>query len=210
MDYPQYDPQLDSPPLADAELDALDDLLRALPHDNTMNVEALDGYLTALLVGPPVLARLRSADWMPAIWGGEGADDGSAAPFASQKQRKRTVQMVLRHLHAIDHQLRDAPAQWQPVFSVAETADGRELVDAEEWCIGFLQASVLDPTGWATLFDAPERAAALLPLVLLGGEDSQLTPADAERLADVAQRDELSRAVMDGVLELAARHQPTG
>ncbi len=198
MDYPQYDPQLDTPPLDDSELDALDSLLQALPGEAVMNIEALDGYLTALLVGPPVLARLRTADWLPAVWGGDGE---GGAPFPSQKQRKRATLLVLRHLHAVQQQLQGPPEAWEPVFSIAE-ADGREWVDAEDWCAGFLQATVLDPEAWGALFDHAQRGPLLLPLALLGGDDAGLAPTDRDRLADPAQRDALSRAVVDGVLAL--------
>jgi uncharacterized protein len=201
VNYPDYDPDHDTPPLSDAELDELDALLQALPAEAAMNVEGMDGYLTALIVGPPLLARLKSADWLPGVWGGDG--DG-AAPFASQKQRKRAAMQVLRHLHAIDRQLRTDADAWQPVFSIAETPE-RDFVDAEDWCAGFLQAVALDLEAWAPLFDDPKLGSALVAIALLGGDDSPLGEADSDRLADPEQRDALSRAVVDAVLQLHAR-----
>jgi uncharacterized protein len=205
VDYPDYNPNIDNPPLSDAELDALDTLLQGLPVDNAMNIEGMDGYLTALLVGPPLLQQLKSADWLPAVWGGDGE---GALPFASQKQRKRTALLVLRHLHGIARQLRMTPNAWEPVFSVAEVDGGdaqRDLVDAEDWCIGFLFAVALAPEAWAPLFDDPVFGPALVPIALLGGDESGLSEADVTRLADPAARDELSRAVVDGVLRLNER-----
>ena len=209
MDYPDYDPKLATPPLSDDELADLDAVLAALPSDNPMNIEALDGYLTGLLLAPHGLQRLRSADWLPTVWGGDGA---GTAPFASGRQRKKAAQWVLRHLHAIDVQLRDAPQHWQPVFSIAEGAggEGDELVDAEDWCIGFLQAVALDAEAWETVFDDAELGPLMVPLALLGGDDSGLSEADAARLADPQQRDELSRAVVDAVLALQARRSAAG
>ena len=198
MDDPQYDPHFDSPALTDDELDALDRLLQGLPGDAVMNVEALDGYLTALLVGPPGLAHLRTADWLPAVWGGD------ASAFPSQKQRKKAVVSVLRHLRDIDRQLQGDSSAWQPVFSIAED-DTQELVDAEDWCAGFLQATVLDSAAWGALFDDAELGPVLLPLALLGADDSGLSAADLQRLDDPLQRDALSRSVVDGVLALLAR-----
>jgi uncharacterized protein len=189
VQYPDYNPGVQSAPLDDAELEALDRQLQALPADNPMNIEALDGYLTALAVGP-WKSFPRSATWMPAIWGGDG--DGPA-PFASEKQRKRTALLVLRHLHAIDRALRDAPGQWEPVVSVAE-ADTTELVDAEDWCAGFLEAVALDADAWAPAFEGP----LLAPIARLGGEGDTLD-------LDDAQRDELSRAAIDAVQALAGR-----
>lgn len=199
MDYPDYNPAIDTQPLSDAELDALDTLLQALPTDNAMNIEGMDGYLTALLVGPQLVSRLKSADWLPAVWGGDG--DGSA-PFASQKQRKRTALLVLRHLHGISRQLRLTPGSWEPVFSVAEVAE-RELADAEDWCVGFLLAVALDTDAWAPIFDDPVLGPALVPLALLGGDENTLGEADAARLADPEARDELSREVAEAVVLLA-------
>lgn len=207
MDIPDYDPRVDTPPLSDAELAALDAQLQDLPVDNPMNIEALDGYLTGLLLGPGGVARWRSAQWMPVVWGvdpdAEGAGE-AAAPFASQKQRKKAIVAVLRHLGALHRQLKQAPQAWEPVFSVAEQGEA-EFVDAEEWCIGFLQAVALAPEDWAPVFDDPELGPALVPLALLGAEDTGLSPAEVQRLADPAERDALSRAVVDGVLLLAER-----
>ncbi len=201
MDYPDYNPAIDTPPLADEEIDALDALLQALPGEAAMNVEGLDGYLTALLLGPHPPSAMKSAAWLPLVWGGDG--EGSA-PFPSQKQRKRATMLVLRHLRAIDRQLQNAAAAWEPIFSIAETADA-ELVDAEDWCIGFLQAVAMDPEAWAPLFDDAEIGPALVPVALLGADESGLGEADLARLADPAQRDALSRAIVDAVLRLQAR-----
>lgn len=200
VDLPRYDPQLATEPLTDAELDALDAALLALPTDNPMNVEALDGYLTALLVGPRSATTLPSSDWMPAVWGG---DDGvPPAPFASQKQRKRVALLVLRHLHTLDEALHKAPAAWEPVFSLADDGQ-RELADAEDWCIGFLQATTLAPDAWGALFDDARLAPLLAPIVLLGGDEADLGAEDLARLADPAGRDSASRAVVGAVLALA-------
>ncbi len=215
MQYPDYQPALDTPPLADDELAALDDLLTRLPAphgDGAMNVENLDGYLTALLLAPVPVAERRGADWLPPIWGGDGvggtvvSDDGAGdAPFASGKQKKRAIVLVLRHLRAIDQALRHHPDRWEPVFSIAEADDGSEWADAEDWCIGFLQASSQDAEGWGALFDDPQLGPLLLPIGLLGGDEASLPATERERLDEPAHRDELSRAVPDAVLALATR-----
>jgi uncharacterized protein len=203
VQYPDYKPSLQSPPLTDDELQALDELLSALPGEQAMNVEMLDGYLTALLLAPTPVAQRRAADWMPVVWGGDGE---GTAPFASGKQKKNTIVLVLRHLHAIDDALHRHPDRWEPVFSVADAA-GTEYADAEDWCTGFLLATAQESEGWGALFDDPVLGPLLLPVALLGGDESQLAPADAERLADPEHRDGLSRAVPDGVLALAERRR---
>jgi len=210
MDGPVYDPALCTEPLADAELQALDDLLQSLPGEAVMNVEALDGYLTALLLTPGGPAGRAASRWLPAVWGGDGSPPAapgmaaSCAPFASQKQRKRVIVWVLRHLQAIDRALSGEPAQWEPIFSVAEDA-GREWVDAEDWCAGFLQGTTLDEVFWGAQFDDPQAGAALRPLVVLGGDPAALTSAEQAALSSLQQRDELSRQAADAVWALARR-----
>jgi uncharacterized protein len=202
VDIPDYDPAVASPPLADAELEALDRLLQTLPAA-AMNVEVLDGYLTALALSPVPVAGRASATWMPAVWGGDGPPAG---PFDSQRQRKKAALLVLRQLHAVDRALREDPDRWEPVFSVATDGDGTELADAEDWCIGFLQGVALDAEAWEPLFDGPETGHLLVPVALLGGDEEAFGPDERARLADAAGRDALSRAVADGIATLA-RHR---
>ena len=206
VDYPRYDPASPVTPLSAAELDALDALLQALPADGVMSLDGVDGFLTALLVGPPaVLGTLATADWLPLVWGGDGEDGpAAAAPFASKRQRKTTVVMLLRHLRHVDEQLARAADDWQPIFSIAEQAD-REWADARDWCTGFLQAVDLQPATWGETWSDP----ALAPLRILGGGLEGVAPAAGDDAAadpdDAAVCDRLSRAVPDAVLHLRAR-----
>jgi uncharacterized protein len=204
VNYPDYNPALDTPPLTEAELDELEQLLAALPGDAVMTVEGLDGYLTGLLLAPTPPAQRKSDQWLPGVWGGDGE---GARPFSSQKQRKRAAFLVLRHLHAVDLQLRGDADAWNPLFSIAETPE-HDVVDAEDWCVGFLQAVALDAEAWSPVFDDARLAAALSPLVLLGGDEASLAPADLAALADPAQRDALSRAVVDAVIAVRDVQRP--
>ena len=220
VDYPRYDPASPITPLTTAELDALDALLQALPSDGAMTLDGLDGYLTALVVGPPaVLATWPTADWLPWVWGGDGeAGPAEAAPsapypFASKRQRKTTVVMVLRHLRHLSQQLGESPATWEPIFSIAEQggSEGAEdWVDARDWSTGFLQAVDLQPEAWGGTWQDMASAPVLAPLLVLGGGLEGETPAaDADAdLDDPTVCDRLSRAVPDAVLHLLARHAP--
>ncbi|MDT9000611.1 UPF0149 family protein [Paucibacter sp. APW11] len=199
MEYPSYNPASDYLPLSDDELSALDDMLTKLPSDAAMNIEAMDGYLTALLLSPQPLAELPGAAWLPEVWGGDGAD--GIAPFVSGKQKKRVMMLVLRHLRSIAVQLNDKPEAWEPIFSIAVDED-EELTDAEDWCIGFMLGVDLAADAWAPRFDDEQLAAALAPIALLGGDESQHTPEELARLADAQMRDALSREVPEGVQQL--------
>ncbi|HEY9109372.1 MAG TPA: UPF0149 family protein [Roseateles sp.] len=226
MNYPHYNPASDNRPLADEELNDLDELLADLPADGAMNIEALDGYLAGLLLTPGRnLADVPGADWLPVIWGGDpgpspagtqavprgdaaalgsgpAGSQGDNAPFASGKQRKKVVMLVLRHLHSIATAWAQRPQAWEPIFSVADGEDEDiEYADAEDWAVGFLTAVDLAPEAWAPWFEAGETATLLAPIPALGEPDGALAEGSAQA------RDEASRAIPDAMLALWAIRQ---
>jgi len=211
VDYPDYDPASPLTPLDPAEIAGLDRLLQNLKADSVMSLDGMDGFLTALLVGPgDLLKQIPSAQWLPLIWGGEDTSD-EAAPFPSKRQRKATVVLVLRHLRHIQQQVLHAPDDWEPIFSVAEQG-ATEFADARDWCTGFLQAVDLLPSAWDTAWDDPALGPALAPLLVLGGGlDPQGAAGDddeqADELDDPTICDGLSRSVPDAVLRLLAWRQ---
>jgi len=205
MDYPCYDPQSPVTPLAPEEIAALDRLLQALPSDGAMTLDGMDGFLTALQVGPPaLLAELPTAEWLPWVWGGDVAGGNETAePFASKRRRKDTVVLLLRHLRALGEQLAHAPDDWEPIFSIAEQG-ADEWVDARDWCAGFLQAVDLQPAAWGDAFASP----ALAPLLALGGGLDGVALAAVIADDDLAAVDAASRGVPELVLALRAHWQP--
>jgi len=209
MDYPSYDPKSPNTPLTEEELSGLDDLLTNLPSDASMTLDGMDGFLTALLVGPAPLSTLAASDWLPVIWGGD--QEPAPAPFGSNQKRKRTTVLVLRHLRSIEAALSGPPDAWEPVFSVAEVpgTQGEELVDATDWCMGFLAATDLAPDAWAPLQADPDIGPGLATIAWLGGDVDVAADAEdhpsAEELDDPQVRDQLSRAATEVVLKLWAR-----
>jgi len=196
MQYPQYNPASDNRPLADEELNDLDELLADLPADGSMNIEALDGFLAGLLLTPGQnLADLPGAAWLPVIWGGDAEPD--PAPFVSGKQRKKVVMLVLRHLHSIATAWGQRPEAWEPIFSFADGEDEDvEYADAEDWAAGFLIAVNLAPDAWGPWFETGETAELLAPIAALGSPDGALAEGSAE------DRDEASRKIPDAMLAL--------
>jgi uncharacterized protein len=213
LDYPQYDPTSAVTPLSPDELDGLDLLLQKLPSDGVMTLDGMDGFLTALRVGPPqLLSGLRTAEWLPWVWGGDGeggSDD--AAPFPSKRQKKATVVLLLRHLRHISEQMTNSPDDWEPIFSVAEQG-AEEYVDARDWCTGFLQAVDLLPSAWDSVFEDAELGPALAPLLLLGGglREQTLQAIEGQDLDDPKVCDPVSRAVPDAVLRVLAKRAFAG
>ena len=207
MQYPDYNPSVATDPLSDAELDELAELLEVLPSDGVMSLEGLDGFVTGLLVGPGLARTLKGSQWLPLVWGGDGAQE--PAPFESNRQRKKLVVQVLRHLRSLDVVLNQDPQAWQPVVSVAEEegtaeGEGEEWVDATEWCTGFLQAMDLDRDAWTPWLDS-DLAPQFVPLLLLAGLPEERPAGVSADLESVVVRDELSRAFLDTVQALVGQ-----
>ncbi len=145
--------------LDEAAFDALEELLvsDAVPAD-CMNLEMLDGYLTAVLLAPQ---QISSSAWLPPIW----SADADAAAFGSGQRLQKVVSLVLRYYNELATTVGKDP-EWEP-FCYAEQADSGFAV-GEEWIDGFAQGLEIWPAAWEKpLAEADaERVSAALDAVL--------------------------------------------
>ena len=164
----------DQPLLTDEEFDELDRFLMSSQcSDETMAMDALNGYLTAIAIGPVDVAP---AQWLPRIWGPTPQD---APKFRDAQQSARIHELLSRALEEIRVTFEVAPKDFEPLFSVHKFK-GKELLDAEAWCWGFLEAISLNEAAWRPL-RASSQAILLRAIDLLGAEeidDTQLVLVD--------------------------------
>jgi uncharacterized protein len=141
-------------PLSDAELDELEGFLAsdAVPQD-CMDLEMLDGYLTAIVSGPE---DIQPSEWLPAVWSEGGK---SAAPaYGSSEQAQRIMGLVLRHMVGIQRTLAESPTRFRPLLYLAEDKARKENAPAEAtaWCEGFMGGVKLRDDEWQPLYDAED------------------------------------------------------
>jgi uncharacterized protein len=75
-------------PLTEAELDELDQFLMSnITSDETMWLDTLNGYLTAIAIGPKTLAF---DQWFSRIW---GPDEEDMPAFESQDAAQRIINL---------------------------------------------------------------------------------------------------------------------
>jgi uncharacterized protein len=135
---------MSSPPaVTDADLDRLDDFLNsdAVP-ESAMDVSTLEGFVTALVIGPRVV--MPSA-WLPWVWDFE---EGKAeVEFASLEQAQEVMGLIMGLMNRIANVFASDPGSFEPVFH-------RQAVwGAAEWCEGFLSATQrFDAEDWAALW----------------------------------------------------------
>jgi uncharacterized protein len=173
-------------PLSEAELNELDRFLASeATSDETMMIDALDGYLTCLALGP---ADVPMNTWLPGVWG----PDASHAPrFASATQEQRIVELIRRHADALRWALDFDPDGLDCIVDTASYQDkSREYLDGEMWAYGFIEGIALARAAWQPLFDNAAAMEALLPIYILGADD--ITP-DQKLLSDTpAKREQLT------------------
>jgi len=163
-----------SPPVPtlpdDDQIERLAQLLeqRAVPFKG-FNLEALDGYLSALVLSPePVPA----AEWQPPVWGSppRWADAAEAAQVDAllQDQWHLALQRVCFEGDDLPDLL--APLLWLPEDPEAE--DDAELDVGRDWAFGFFRGVELREAAWERWLDENDWVDAIFVLLdqLASGE----------------------------------------
>jgi uncharacterized protein len=180
---PQSPDQLHA--LSDEETDELDQFLMSdAVSDGALALDSLDGYLTAIAIGP---VTQMPSDWLPGVLG----DEGQAPHFATQEQARRIMELILRHMNGIISTMQDDTDAFEPIFGcVVDEEGGREYLDGEMWAAGFMFGLSLCRHEWQPLFADPQGREWLRPLYLLGAEE--VSEAEQALVSSPEQREQLS------------------
>jgi uncharacterized protein len=152
-------------PLTPEELAILENFLssESTPEETLSSIEMLDGYMTALIVGPEVI---HPDVWMPFIWNQE--NDASPS-FASEDEARMIWEFLVRHMNSIAMQFNDAPEEFLPLYELYSYADEEERgVAIEDWALGFTVGMELNHESWTSLLIDEETAMYALPMFVLG------------------------------------------
>ena len=82
-------------PLTDAALDRLGEFLRKCKGGKAMNIEALDGFFSALIAGPEVVLP---SEYLPEVFGGEMTD---TCEFDGLDEANDILGLMMRHWNTI-------------------------------------------------------------------------------------------------------------
>lgn len=195
-------PPVTPPYLTDEEMDELGNfLISDATSDETMMLDRLDGFLTALASGPFMPAN---NVWLPQVWGPTVQDEPT---FASYAQMERITALIMKNRSSIVLRLRESLDTFDPVFDSAVYPDSeREFVDGEMWAYGYMTGINLQREAWQRFFDDSQSADLLRPIYLLGTEE---LAADAEALVESpAQREALSMQIPESIAAIYRFWQP--
>jgi len=146
-------------PLDDRELDELDNFLSDESfEERAMDVSTLEGFMTAVVIGPrPVLL----SEWLPWVW---DLEEGETKPqFDSKEHASRIMSLVVRNYNSVVHTFLDDPASCEPVFW-----RGGQW-GAAEWCEGFILGFQFADEAWSLLGVA--QPTWFTPFLRLGTDD---------------------------------------
>ncbi|MFZ3017758.1 MAG: UPF0149 family protein [Gallionella sp.] len=181
------------------ELDSF--LLSNLTSDETMMLDTLDGYLTALVIGP---VSLKPSLWLPAVWGPKVSDEPA---FETMEQAQHILDLILRHMKGIMDSLRCDPDAHEPVFdTLVYEGNPREYADGEMWAHGFMTGIALSRKAWQPFFDEPDGAEVLRPIYLLGSDE--VTPEELLLTETPEQREEIGKQIPASVARIYRYWQP--
>jgi uncharacterized protein len=137
--------------LSDDQIERLSELLEkyAVPMQG-FNLEALDGYLSALAVAP---SDVPPAEWQPAVW-------GTAPPtWASAAEADEAQLLLLGHWNGCIARVRhgeDPPEHLSPLLWLPEDvlADHPDSLDVgHDWALGFYRGVDLRSEQWDAWLD---------------------------------------------------------
>jgi uncharacterized protein len=181
-------------PLSNEELTQLDNFLQECAesdddndeHDHegdpgVINLSELNGMLTALVSGPTLV---KTADWVPAIWGDEEPEWRDEAEF------DMIVQLMQRHMNTIAATLLEAIEEYEPLF-LYEEEDDAVFTIVDDWCEGYVRGYKLAAQEWSKgkpAFDKQELNNLLAPIHAFSSETNwsghDLPDAEIDTLSD--------------------------
>jgi uncharacterized protein len=163
-------------------LEALDQYLSSEEApDDCMLLSELDGFMTAIVVGPSFID--------PTVWFPKAL--GIAFPRAlGPNFIDRVVYTVVNRYNKISTQLSEDPDSFEPIFW--ESKDG--IVVAMDWAEGFRDGMKLRMAKWRSIISAPGMAQLLYPILVhcsdgYGKSLLGLSDADEERTLETAYLD---------------------
>lgn len=145
--------------LSEPDLTALGEFLMSeRSPDDAMMLSDLDGFLTAVAVGPKIIMP---SEWMPVIWRGEMPE------FKDEAEIQAVIGAIMARYNEILRDLgQDAPV-CEPIYW--ETKDGLEI--AGDWAEGFMEGVALRHKDWEPIFADPSAGAAMLPIIALCSDE---------------------------------------
>jgi uncharacterized protein len=134
--------------------------------EDSMLLSDLDGFLTAIAIGPEPVAP---DEWLPLVWNGK-------PDFASPDEAKRVLGIISARYDEILRVLTQSPEDYAPIFW--QDDDGEPI--ALDWAEGFLDGIRLRAEAWTPLFESKEDSVVITPIAAFWQDEDDEPPADLD------------------------------
>ena len=171
------------------DLDFLEDfLLGDAVSDEAMLLSELDGFLTAITIGPELILP---SEWLPGIWREDEPQ------FADIEEAQRVMAAIMGRYNEILTTLAQAPLELEPILDYE--FDGTVFPDI--WASGFLTGVQLREAAWEPIYTSDHAPAfGLIAALALPARLQELVsdPEDVARIASaIAEELPITIAAID-------------
>jgi uncharacterized protein len=160
------------PELDDAELEELDQFLRAHAGEDHLLLDGVHGLLTAIGIGPE---RVTPDEWLPEVL---------HTPFADEDEGKRVLELLARLSESVSVEVEND--SYEPILGEVDLDNGDTALSAHGWCEGFSRGVDLRARLWESRLNADSHLTELLgPIMALAVEEGVFaTDADFAPLSE--------------------------
>jgi uncharacterized protein len=153
--------QTDSGAIAEL-VDALARFL-ASPQAGSLSLPALDGYLTAVAIGPELVMP---SEWMSGLWRGD------APAFADGAEAQTILSAIMARYNQILSQLGRSPPDFRPLYAPRAPSERPPMALVAQWANGFWRGMMLRRGDWRPLVLDRGARNLLAPIVCFAEDDT--------------------------------------
>jgi len=154
------------PTLSDAELEELDQFLRAHAGEDALLLDGVHGLLSAINIGPE---RATPDEWLPEVL---------HDPFADVAEGQHILELLARLNESIGYEIQSDA--YEPILGEIELDDGNTALSAQGWCEGFSRGVDMRARLWEARLGADSRLTELLAPIMALAVEEGVFETDAE------------------------------
>jgi uncharacterized protein len=180
------------PEITDDDVATVEEFLSRNIAGEIRNFETLDGFLTALIIGPDFVAP---SQFMPVI---TSSSTDNVPIFNNEQEFKCFYDVLMRHWNHINEKYNN-----DEIYMLYLAEDDQGEVKGNDWATGFLRGTELHRGTWAELLNSDELSGPLMPIFALkyeNSEDKSLRPFKDPVTKE--QRNKLITSMVAGVKQL--------
>ena len=177
------------PAISDKDIETINNFLSRAIDGEIQNLETLDGFLTALIIGPEFVPP---SQFVPIIT--RSASDNNLI-LQNQKELEKFLDILMRHYNHINETFNNGD-----IYMPFLLQDDQGVAKGNFWALGFIKGTELNRALWADLLSHDVIASEMIPIFALryeNDEDPSLRPCKDPISKD--KRKELIASMITGV-----------